>query len=55
MDEKIIERLDRIEKKLDAILERLPYYYTATYPYPQTDTHVWDGNEVIVYGDEPDS
>ena len=32
--EEIMERLDRIEKKLDMILSRLPY---GTYPWPSMD------------------
>lgn len=65
MHKEIIERLDEIEKKLDEILLRLPYYYTytATYP-PPGDTsgtsgtyewhYTWPNAEPIDYGNEPD-
>ena len=65
MDEKmykeIIERLDRLEEKLDEILLRLPYY---CYPqvnlddqdrWPADTTEYHPGITVIKYGNRSDS
>ena len=62
MYKEIIKRLDEIEKKLDEILLRLPYYYTAA-ELGTADSGEWDytapppypgDSTAKEYGDEPD-